>query len=176
MVQRHYGTNMVDAGVSRKPMGLTGTIFNRVGLATATPGTTEAVLATLPIPGGAINGKGKGIHVRAIFSVGAAGSSKTFNLRYGSISGTTLFNSGSTANSTNPLLDAYIFLTDDVGGWETYGWLLMGAAIAGGGRVTGSDDIIDDWNLIITGTSPGAAGDVILRAARVDLIVEGGVA
>jgi len=175
-INRHYGTNMVDAGVSRRPMSLNGTLHNRVGLALATPGTIEASLLTLEIPGGVINTKGKGLRIRVIATVGGAGGTKTIRLRRNTLAGTLIADGGASANGNNWLFDASMFLVDEsTGGWEGYGWLLAPTTVAGGSRVSETTDVRNDWNLVVTGQSPNGVGDLILRSVRVDMITEGGL-
>lgn len=176
MVDRHYGTNTVTAGNSRKPMALSGCLYTKVGQAgVALANNTEIVMATIPIPDGAICSKGKGLRVRSYWNVGASGGNKTMRYRMGSVSGQILAAAVGTATDVPIILDMDLFLVDEsTGQWESYGYSLFPTTVRDGSRQTDTDDIRNGWNLVVT-QEAATAGDLIFRGVRVELITEGGV-
>lgn len=176
MVTRHYGSNMIDAGLSRQPMSQSGCLYSKSNFtALALAANSEVVGLSVPIPSGVINSKSTGIRVRSYWSSAGAGD-KTIRYRMTDETGTLLagpfvFSPASTA----ALADMELFLTDEAsGGWEAYSSAKADLEILGTLRITGTDDIRDDWVLAITIESATASA-LQLHNVRVDVLREGGV-
>lgn len=176
MVTRHFGSNMIDAGLSRQPMSVGGCIYSKSNFtALALAANSEVVGLSIPIPAGVINAKNTGLRVRSYWTAGSGGGNKTMRYRMTDETGQLLAAALFTTTDIAAVLDMDLMLIDESSGqWESYAFGLCAPAVLDGGRATDTDDIRGAWVLAVT-IENATANDLTLRGVRVDVLREGGV-
>lgn len=167
-INRHPGTNSIDAGESRQGMSVRGCLLSKVGTFPTQTGSEE-VMATFVVPRKTLCSDGKSLRLFAIFTTAANGNNKTVQVRTGSLTGTSIYTSGAlTSNNTAIMLDLYIVRISATS-YFVYG--TCGGVVA---FTTDTADAINDGvTLVITGTTPSSAADLTLKAAWVEMLPEG---
>lgn len=170
-INRHAGTNFVLAGESRQPMSLDGRLYAKTGLALTTSGTIEEVLLTLPIPRNTLNTNGKSLRV-TVYAFGTGGN-KVIGMHVGSLTGSSIFSTAAWVSATG--IANVLIIREAKTIYDVFGFLALHGTSPLITRTTLADDLSDGFNLVITGTTNGAAGALTISAVMVDLITEGGL-
>ena len=129
----------------------------------ATTGTTEQILATCTLPANALSANGKGVRITAAGATAANANTKTFRIRFGGIAGTVVATSAVATASHIFNYTAEVFRTGastqkfiSRGGDGAAG--AVGRAIFNNGTAAQTDTAAID--IVVTGTTPTAAGDL----------------
>lgn len=179
-IDRHAGTNAVDAGASRRPMSVDGRLFALVGQSLTTTGTAEELLKTFTIPRNTLNSDRKVLRVRLMLITAANNNAKAVGIRVTNAAGTLLWASGSHTTNAGSIYADVAIMRIGANNYEVFGRSsgVPAAPVAGTQSqlyTAGISNLLGNgFILAITGTTAAGAGDVTLKAAFVDLMTEGG--
>lgn len=147
--------------------------------AQATAGTSEEILATCTVPANTLSASGSGLQVRLFAHTAANANNKQIKIRVGGIGGTTVFDSAATASNNQNWSTTWPFSIQRIGA----------ATATVNGSVSRFNDSASStpagshyatlkaasitWananDLVITGTTPSAAGDLTLDSYIVEV-------
>ena len=135
----------------------------------ATTGTTEQILATYTLPANALSANGKGVRITAYWSTAANANSKTYQLRFGGIGGTVLGGTTTTANNLGTRVVAELFATgtNTQKAFSQTNTGTVAPSITIGTVAATTSAAID---IVATGTTPTAAGDVTFQGMLVEFM------
>ncbi len=151
-------------GTATKPCG---TLRSDGGLAVATTGTVEEILRTYTLPGGTLAVNGDRLVARATFATAANVNSKTARIRFGGIGGTILIGPTTTTSGAALFLNAELFRT----GAATQAapvFALVSPATTSVGHAAPTQTLANNIDVVVTGLTPTAAGDLTLQAFVVE--------
>jgi hypothetical protein len=118
---------------------------NFVAANVATPNATEGIVCTTRAVSSAYASSSFGIQFSGIFTAGATTTSVRFQIRQGSLTGTSIFNSGLLSITAAQLVDVFFAAIDTITGESTGAiWVLTAAQTAGtapGGLTNGFSSV-----------------------------------
>ena len=132
----------------------------------ATTGTTEQILATCTLPANALSANGKGVRITARGITAANANSKTFRVRIGGLAGTLLGGITTTASNTAWWVNGDVIRTGASA--QAIGALAVVGTVTGTNSATSAVAETGTIDIVVTGQTPTAAGDLTFHA----LIVE----
>lgn len=135
----------------------------------ATVSTVEEVLATYPLPANILNINGKGIRVTASFVGAATANAKVGKIRFGGLTGPVGATVSSSTSGAGFYTTALMFRT----GASTqliHGGAQGAATSSGGIPVAGTLTDTADINIVATGTTATAIGDLIFKSMLVECL------
>lgn len=131
--------------------------------ATLTGTTTETVLATIPIPAGAMGPNGS-LRIRSNWSLTNGASSKTLRIRLGGLSGTAFLSTAYTTVGTAQLETAITNRNSEAVQFAaTFGTRATDSVITGSAFITGTIDTSQAQSLVITGQLASGADMITLE-------------
>lgn len=176
------GVVAVEGGPIKTPAGAgtgsvtTGGVICKGAPAQATTGTSEEVLATCTIPANTLDADGESVRVQFFAQVEANANSKTIQLRIGGILGSLIGQIGPIgANNQNFFGHVTLLRTGAATGvaYQKGGRLADDSTGDGASDFANRDPTVD-WtasqDLVITGTTPTASGDLTLATYTVEVV------
>lgn len=171
----------VKAGTGSGVLSLGGVLCKGVGIATT--GTVEEVLATCALPAGTLSANGATLRVSVFLHTAANANSKSFAVRVGGLAGAITYSSGgSAANNLNiifPGAGAHVIQRTGATTATAQGYAnahtdkattAMSVAFAAYLDRAVSITWANALDLVITGTTPTAAGDLTLDSYLVEVV------
>jgi len=137
----------------------------------ATGGTSEEVLATYTLPANTLSADGKMLRIRAVVTHAANANVTTWRIRLGGIGGTELLQLGGIATPGTVMLGEIVVartgsaaaVTTSIGTYSTF-------VIAKGVTIASGLDYTADIAIVVTGTTPTAAGDLTFKSLLVEVL------
>lgn len=176
-LQRFEGTSWVTAGLSRRSMSVEGCVL-AAAPNVATTGTVEQVLATIVLPNKLLNNNSDCLILNTFGYTAANGNNKQLRVRLGSLTGTLLMDSSAVAANAQAVFgELYLFR---VSGGPSGLVVALANTLTGATITTNANNLTLNPNtglspIVITGTTPTAAGDLTLAGWRMLMGREGGV-
>lgn len=134
----------------------------------ATTGTVEEVLATCTIPANALSANGKGVRISVSVFTAANANTKTASIRFGGIGGTVIATTGGTAaNNIAGQLNAVVLRTGAATQYS-YGSANYDTSSVRVTRGAPTQTLSNAVDIVVTGTTPTAAGDLTFGAFVVE--------
>lgn len=172
------GALLTAAGTGTGRVSVGGVLCKGAGSAAAS--TSEEVLATCTIPANTLTAVGSGLRVVMNWTTAANGNNKTISIRLGGIGGVVLWTSGAVAwnnqrilQLTGPLIISYESATTGTAGGQVTGVTAAGSAggtSANYGKAFTGVDWTASQALVLTKTTPTAAGDASLQLYTVEVV------
>jgi len=160
----------VAAGAGTATATIGGVIHSNV-TPVATGGTSEEVLATYTLPANTLSADGKMLRIRAVVTHAANANVTTWRIRLGGIGGTELLQLGGIATPGTVMLGEIVVartgsaaaVTTSIGTYSTF-------VIAKGVTIASGLDYTADIAIVVTGTTPTAAGDLTFKSLLVEVL------
>lgn len=152
------------------PLNAGGVAAKNVGanLNVPTTGTVEEVLRSYTLPAGTMATNGDRLQIRATFALAVNGNSKNMQLRLGGIGGTSLMSS-TTSQSGGAVVLAADVVRETATTFGVTRWGILTSSIVQS-YTTGAAIWANALDIVATGTTATAAGDVSLREFSVDYL------
>lgn len=129
----------------------------------------EEVIATVSVPGNALNENGRGVHIEAAVETAANGNNKTIKLRWGGIAGDILVSNATTAapNGVDGIIRATI-IRSGAGAQLCGSTFQLGTVLESTNYFDGTQDETTALDIVVTGTPiVGGSGDITAKYLRV---------
>ena len=174
-LQKRLGNNLSDAGIARVSMSQDGCLYNVGGQNLTTLTTSEEVLATITVQRNLLYNVREGLYIWAFGTTKNNGNNKQVRIRLVGLTGSIVADTGAVALNNGAFMVEGWILRAGANSSELVGRTAMGTTPTTSYLADVTTAMATLGSVVITGATPTAAGDLILKGYRVCYVSRGGV-